>query len=355
MLSPEQIDANAADLPGAGVQGPRPRPHRGAAQQRVARDAERGALRARPALHRGAAARARRLHQPDGAAEPISALELLYPVLQGYDSVAIDADVELGGTDQKFNLLFGATSRSRSASRPQSVMTMPILPGTDGVRRMSKSLGNYVGVTDPPEEMFGKLMSIPDDVMGQYYLLLLGESSTPSRPPNEAKRELARRLGRALPRRPAAGRRPRRASTRSTCAARSPTTCPTATLEPDADGSVHLPALIAAAFGISSSRGAAPDRAGGVKLDGEAVPAERLDLPAGRARRAGSCRSASAASGAWRAAERGPCLSPAPATLPCPVAAHSRAAPLSSGAILGGRPRGGSSVPGVPRRARSGL
>ena len=102
-------------------------------------------------------------------------LELLYPVLQGYDSVAIEADVELGGTDQKFNLLFGRDVQDAYGQPPQSILTMPILPGTDGVRKMSKSYGNYVGVTDPPEEMFGKLMSIPDAVMGEYYLLLLGE------------------------------------------------------------------------------------------------------------------------------------------------------------------------------------
>src|SRR5439155_27381862 len=84
---------------------------------------------------------------------PISMLEMLYPVLQGYDSVAVKADVELGGTDQKFNLLFGRDVQEAYGQPGQSIVTMPILPGTDGVRRMSKSLGNYVGVTDPPEEM----------------------------------------------------------------------------------------------------------------------------------------------------------------------------------------------------------
>ena len=96
-------------------------------------------------------------------------------MLQGYDSVAVEADVEIGGTDQKFNLLFGRDVQESFGEPPQSILTMPILPGTDGVRRMSKSLGNYVGVTDPPEEMFGKLMSIPDEAMGQYYRLLLYE------------------------------------------------------------------------------------------------------------------------------------------------------------------------------------
>ncbi len=123
----------------------------------------------------------------------VTALELLYPLLQGYDSVAVEADVELGGTDQKFNLLFGRQIQEAYGQAPQSIMTLPILVGTDGVRKMSKSLGNYVGVTDPPEQMFGKLMSIPDAAMPEYYRLLLGEEP-PAAPPNEAKRELGRRL-----------------------------------------------------------------------------------------------------------------------------------------------------------------
>ena len=125
---------------------------------------------------------------------PISVLELLYPVMQGYDSVAIDADIEFGGTDQKFNLLFGRDVQAAYSRPAQSILTMPILPGTDGKRKMSKSYGNYIAVNDPPEEMFGKLMSIPDDVMGEYWLLLLEEELDPGRHPNEAKRELARRL-----------------------------------------------------------------------------------------------------------------------------------------------------------------
>ncbi len=115
------------------------------------------------------------------AGEPISILELLYPVLQGYDSVAVEADVEVGGTDQKFNLLFGRDVQEAFGQPAQSILTMPILPGTDGVRRMSKSFGNYVGVTDAPEEMFGKLMSVPDTAMGEYYRLLLGAELDPER------------------------------------------------------------------------------------------------------------------------------------------------------------------------------
>src|SRR5204863_9361726 len=127
------------------------------------------------------------------AGEPISVLELLYPLLQGYDSVAVEADVELGGTDQKFNLLLGRDVQQAYGVEPQSVLTMPILPGIDGVQRMSKSLGNYVGVTDPPEEIFGKLMRIPDEAMGTYYELLLGEDE-PQGDPMQAKRALARRI-----------------------------------------------------------------------------------------------------------------------------------------------------------------
>src|SRR6185436_13438263 len=121
------------------------------------------------------------------AGQPIAALELMYPLLQGYDSVAVEADVELGGTDQKFNLLYGRDIQSAYGQKPQSIMTLPILVGTDGVKKMSKSLGNYVGVTDPPEGMFGKLMSIPDAAMDEYFRLLLDDQK-PALPPNEAKR-----------------------------------------------------------------------------------------------------------------------------------------------------------------------
>src|ERR687895_1173386 len=114
------------------------------------------------------------------AGEPISILELLYPLMQGYDSVAVKSDVELGATDQMFNVLLAREIQQAYGVEPQSVLTMPILPGTDGVQKMSKSLGNYVGVTDPPEEMFGKLMRVPDDAMGVYYSLLLDSPPGPS-------------------------------------------------------------------------------------------------------------------------------------------------------------------------------
>lgn len=103
---------------------------------------------------------------------PIAIHELLYPLAQGYDSVALEADVELGGTDQKFNLLIGRALQQEYGQEPQVIMTMPILEGLDGVQRMAKSIGNYVGIDEPPAEMFGKLMSISDDLMWRYYLLL---------------------------------------------------------------------------------------------------------------------------------------------------------------------------------------
>ena len=108
--------------------------------------------------------------------QPIAIHEFLYPLIQGYDSVAMRADVELGGTDQKFNLLVGRQLQEAYGQPPQVVLTMPILEGLDGVQKMSKSLGNYVGITEPPDEMFGKLMSISDPLMWRYMELLSSES-----------------------------------------------------------------------------------------------------------------------------------------------------------------------------------
>jgi tyrosyl-tRNA synthetase len=104
--------------------------------------------------------------------QPIAIHEFLYPLVQGYDSVALEADVELGGTDQKFNLLVGRQLQEAYGQEPQVVMTMPLLEGLDGVNKMSKSLGNYIGITEPPDQMFGKLMSISDDLMWRYFELL---------------------------------------------------------------------------------------------------------------------------------------------------------------------------------------
>lgn len=104
--------------------------------------------------------------------QPIAVHEFLYPLLQGYDSVVMKADVELGGTDQKFNLLVGRELQKQNRQAPQCVMTLPLLEGTDGIQKMSKSLGNYIGITDTPDEMFGKIMSISDELMWRYYELL---------------------------------------------------------------------------------------------------------------------------------------------------------------------------------------
>ena len=214
-----------------------------------------------------------------GAGQPIAALELLYPLLQGYDSVAVEADVELGGTDQKFNLLFGRDIQTAYGQKPQSIMTLPILVGTDGVQKMSKSLGNYVGVTDAPEEMFGRLMSIPDEAMAEYYRLLLGEEQ-PDAPPNEAKRALGRRIvdrfhGEGT------GAAAEEHFNRVFVQRSAPDEMPEVDLDSyrsDSNGTVHLPRLIAGAFDVSSSEGRRLIQQGAVKLDGEPLAAEPLDL-----------------------------------------------------------------------------
>jgi tyrosyl-tRNA synthetase len=127
------------------------------------------------------------------AGQPITVLELLYPLFQGYDSVAVNADVEVGGTDQLFNLLMGRQMQKDAEQYPQVVLTMPLLEGLDGERKMSKSYGNHVGLTDLPSEMFGKIMSIPDSLMWKYFELLTEENLDPlkSLHPKEAKLKLA--------------------------------------------------------------------------------------------------------------------------------------------------------------------
>jgi tyrosyl-tRNA synthetase len=111
-------------------------------------------------------------HKRFAGQQPIAIHEFLYPLVQGYDSVALQADVELGGTDQKFNLLVGRELQKQSGQRPQTVLTMPLLEGLDGVNKMSKSLGNYIGITEPAKEIYGKVMSISDELMLRYYELL---------------------------------------------------------------------------------------------------------------------------------------------------------------------------------------
>ena len=215
-----------------------------------------------------------------GANRPISILELLYPLLQGYDSVAVCADVELGGTEQKFNLLLGRDIQGVYGVPPQSILTLPILPGTDGVQRMSKSLGNYVGVTEPPEEVFGKLMRVPDDAMATYYDLLLDEALDPGRPAVESKRAMARSLATRLHSESAA-RAAEEHFDRLHVQHEAPEEIDELVVHA-ADGVVHLPALLRDAFGISASEGRRLLPQGGVKLDGEPLEEGDLDLPATR-------------------------------------------------------------------------
>src|SRR5882762_11330210 len=123
--------------------------------------------------------------------QPIRAHEIQYPIMQGWDSVMVRADVELGGTDQLFNILVGRDFQKEENQPQQVVLTMPLLEGLDGVKKMSKSLGNFVGVSEPASGMFGKLMSISDELMARYYLLLLGRSLPKEAHPLEAKKQLA--------------------------------------------------------------------------------------------------------------------------------------------------------------------
>ena len=215
------------------------------------------------------------------AREPITILELLYPLLQGYDSVAIRADVELGATDQKFNVLLAREIQKAYGVEPQSILTMPILPGIDGVQKMSKSLGNYVGVDDPPEEIFGKLMRVPDAAMPVYYELLLDGPPDPALSPRDAKRAMARALCARLHGEEAAAAAEERFDTLHVRRE-----LPDEIEEFAFDGGdgepVHLPALLADAFGISRSEGRRMLAQAGVRLDGEALGEEALDLPVER-------------------------------------------------------------------------
>jgi tyrosyl-tRNA synthetase len=215
------------------------------------------------------------------AQQPISVLELLYPLLQGYDSVAIEADVELGGTDQHFNLLLGREIQQAYGVEPQSILTMPILPGTDGVARMSKSSGNYIGVDEPPEEIFGKVMSIPDEAMPIYYSLLTHEPFDPDEHPNQAKRRLARILVDQF-HGEGAGEAAERHFDRIFKQHQVPQDVPEFPL-PEGD-SVHLPALLREAFGVSGAEARRLLAGGGVRLNGDALDRDELDISADRLR-----------------------------------------------------------------------
>ena len=213
------------------------------------------------------------------ARTPISVLELLYPLLQGYDSVAVEADVELGGTDQMFNLLLARDIQQAYGVTPQVALTMPILPGTDGERKMSKSLGNHVGVTEPPEEQFGKLMRVPDEAMPVYFELLLDGLYDPALSPVELKRRLARELTARFHGAEVAADAEAHFD-RLHVERGAPDEVEEAPLPPE--DPVHLPALIADHFGVSRSEARRLLTQGGVKLDGAALGEDELDLAAAR-------------------------------------------------------------------------
>lgn len=215
------------------------------------------------------------------ARAPISMLELLYPLLQGYDSVAVRSDLELGGTDQKFNLLLGRDIQRAYGQPSQAILTMPLLVGVEGRRKMSKSLGNHIGITEPPAEIYGKTMSIPDEVVGDYFRLLLAREPPPGASPRDAKRELARGIVSWL------------YSTEASAAAeaefdlvfvhrRAPGEMPEARVAPQ-DGFVHLPAVIADEFGFSRAHARRLIDQGAVSLGAVAVESREYDAPAERA------------------------------------------------------------------------
>jgi tyrosyl-tRNA synthetase len=212
------------------------------------------------------------------AQTPISMLELLYPLLQGYDSVAIRADVELGGTDQKFNLLLGRDVQRAYGQPEQVILTLPLLTGTDGERKMSKSYGNYIGVTESPEEMYGKTLSIPDASLATWYSLLLGGEPPDGVGPRDAKRALARALVARFH-----GEAEAAAAEEAFDRVHIRHEAPSEVVEVEfaADGgNVHLPALIAQAFGISTSEARRALSQGAVRLDGSVAFDGALDVPA---------------------------------------------------------------------------
>jgi len=222
--------------------------------------------------------------------EPVSVLELLYPLMQGYDSVAVDADVELGGTDQTFNLLLGRDIQRAYGKPEQAVLTMPLLVGIDGIQKMSKSLGNHIGVTDEAREIYGRTMRIPDAALAQWYQLLLGRPLARDADPLAAKRALARELT-AIYASPEAAEREVLEWDRVQVGRGQPSEIPEASL-PATDGPVHLPALIAELFGGSRSEARRLIAQGGVTLD--ALPVGEMDASAdaldGRVLRAGKRR-----------------------------------------------------------------
>jgi tyrosyl-tRNA synthetase len=209
--------------------------------------------------------------------EPISISELLYPLMQAYDSVAVEADVEIGGTDQLYNLLAGRDVMTHYGLDPQVVMTYPLLVGIDGEEKMSKSRGNYISVSEAPEEMFGKTMSIPDSALPQWWEMLVDGDEHPGEP-MEWKLELARRLVRRW-HGEEAERRGEEHFTRVVRQHDVPEEVPEAALP--TEDPVHLPALLVERLGVASTSEARRLIAqGGVRIDGE--PVADLDVPRAR-------------------------------------------------------------------------
>jgi tyrosyl-tRNA synthetase len=222
--------------------------------------------------------------------QPISIHEFLYPLAQGYDSVAMRADVELGGTDQKFNLLVGRTLQEAYGQEPQVVMTTPLLEGTDGVKKMSKSLGNYIGIAEDPDSMFGKLMSISDELMWRYFELLsfrplkdiaaLRREAAEGRNPRDIKLELAHEIVARFHDAPAAERAQRNFTARVSQKA-VPEDLPLRVIPVDAAGLRVANLLKEAGLAASTSEANRKIEEGAVRIDGERVTDRGLTLQAG--------------------------------------------------------------------------
>ncbi len=213
------------------------------------------------------------------AGTPISILELLYPLMQGYDSVAVRSDVELGGTDQTFNLLLGRDIQRHFGQPEQVVLTLPILPGIDGIDKMSKTKGNQIGVAEDPEEMFGKTMRLPDSAMATWFELLAIE-----RPADASPRDAKRALARAIITRfhdAAAAQAAESRFDRVHVEHQVPDQIDDVDVG-RADGPVHLPAALAVAFGVSRSEARRLIAQGGVRVNGELLAGDELDVEPAR-------------------------------------------------------------------------
>jgi tyrosyl-tRNA synthetase len=211
------------------------------------------------------------------AQAPISILELLYPLMQGYDSVAVRSDVELGGTDQTFNLLLARDVQRAYGLPEQAVLTMPILPGVDGTEKMSKSVGNHIGITEEPSEIYGRTLSLPDEAMDAWFTLLAVDRPPAGTSARDAKHALARALVERF--HGAAAADAAAAEFDRVHVQRSAPEEIDELAVAAVNGTVHLPAVIAEGFGMSRSDARRMLAQGGVKLDGEALAAADLDLP----------------------------------------------------------------------------